>query len=187
MSVQEPPHNSSSFQVSNIHLWSESPQRKLVYISSWHQIDLKTKGNTIELGIQITILQKSSTCPPNPYYLVWSTIYLSPPPQRIWLFSSPFHARRFYKIQTFPSIGEASHVHVSTTRRASLAISVKLRCSHQEVGCITFTYLQRTRWTSLWGVSSSRLNNALGVLCRGVSCVHGSTTRQASVSISVSI
>ena len=73
----------------------------------------------------------------------------------------------------------------------ALYISVKLRRSHQEVGRLAFKYIQRIGntlpsasnsdiTTRMWGILVSRLNNALGALFCGLSCVHGLTTRRAS-------
>ena len=80
--------------------------------------------------------------------------------------NSPFCACRPHQTHTFPSGGGASRVPGLTMRRASFAVNIKIRHSHQEVGHITFTARQRAGRTFPQGVSRSWLNNVLGV------CLH---------------
>ena len=148
-------------------------------------LDSKLKGNTLELGIKTPILRKRIPCPLNLSSLGWSCISLSPPPQRIGLCNSPFWAHRLSKTQIFPSAGGESPIHVLTTRWASFVVSVKIRHSHQEGGCLAFTARQRSGRPLPWSISCSRLDNALGLIRHGVFCVCGSTTRWVYVFISV--
>ena len=126
-------------------------------------MDSKLKGNKIELGIQTPVLQKISPCPPNPSSFGWSPIRLSPPPQQIGLFISPFCARCLRQTQKFPSGRGVYTVHGSTMRQASFAVSIKLRCYRQEVGRLAFTSWQRAGRPSPWGVSRLRINKNPGV------------------------
>ena len=130
----------------------------------------KLKGNTIKLGIKTAILRKSNTCPPNPSSFRWSTLCLSPPSQRIIIFSSPFCTHHLHQTNMF----------------------------HQEVGCLVLTDHQHTKCpfpsasnsdvpVMRWGILHSRLDNEPGLLCYEGSHIHSSTIRRASVTISVSI
>ena len=60
------------------------------------------------------------------YYFGWSTICLTPPPQKIGLYSSPFYNWCLRQIQTLPSGGGTSRVHGLTTRREFFTVSVNV-------------------------------------------------------------
>ena len=70
------------------------------------------------------IWNRSSPCAPNASSSVWYTMRLSPTPQRIGIYSSPFCARCICWNQTFSSGGGKSLHHGPTTWRAYFYVNV---------------------------------------------------------------